>query len=69
MDCEGCEYNIILNCNLNMFNDIILEYHQALMKKPYTLLVDELKKQGFDVKIFHDNPKDEIGIIYAYKLE
>ena len=35
----------------------------------YKKLVDELKKQGFDVKIFHDNPKDEIGIIYAYKLE
>ena len=69
IDCEGCEYPIILESDLSMFNDIILEYHAFITKKPYTLLVDKLDEQGFTVDIYENimGQIDDIGIIHAHK--
>jgi len=48
MDCEGCEYDAILNSDgetLRMFREIILEFHDS--PKP---LIDKLRKSGFEVR-------------------
>jgi len=40
MDCEGCEYGIILNdyVHVKLFDEIILEYHSNVGGKPSELL-------------------------------
>ena len=71
MDCEGCEFEIILNNDLSMFQEIILEHHQQIANKDHTLLIKELKKQGFNIKLFNsvgvDCDFEQQGMIYAYK--
>ena len=71
MDCEGCEFEIILNENLTMFNDIIFEYHSFITGKDYALLIEKLKKENFKINAYPSNSvdrsSDEIGIIHAYK--
>ena len=69
MDCEGCEFEIILNEDLSMFNDIIFEHHSYIVGKDYHLLIDKLKKENFKINVFtsdYDN-FDDVGIIHAYK--
>ena len=49
MDCEGCEYDVILNTSqtiLECFNHIFIEYHYG-----YRKLKDRLEKCGFDVRV------------------
>ena len=72
MDCEGCEYDTILNADpetLTKFSRIMIEYHYG-----YHDLVDKLIKCGFSVEHTtphkHINPnaakkKMNIGYIYA----
>ena len=69
MDCEGCEFEIILNEDLSMFNDIIFEHHSKLVGKDYNLLIDKLKEENFKITTFISNTDnfDEFGMIYAYK--
>lgn len=67
MDCEGCEYNIILNSDLSIFKDIIFEYHLGIVKKPYSILVEKLTEEGFNVNVYNNSPKDNVGIIHAQK--
>ena len=69
IDCEGCEYNIILNTDLSAFNDIIFEHHQILIKKDYNLLIDKLKSQGFEVEKLTETAAnfEEVGLIHAYR--
>jgi len=48
IDCEGCEYDLILNASddaLKAFDQIIMEYHYG-----YRNLVKRLKQAGFKVK-------------------
>jgi len=48
MDCEGCEYDIILNSDgklLRVFKEIVLEFHSS--PKP---LIDKLRKSMFEVQ-------------------
>ncbi|MEM4098071.1 MAG: FkbM family methyltransferase [Candidatus Micrarchaeaceae archaeon] len=72
VDCEGCEYGIVLNAKketLQKFDQIMIEYHYG-----YKNLVRKLKEAGFHVKItvpkFSFNPDAEnhnmiVGWIYA----
>jgi len=49
VDCEGCEYDLILNASdeaLNAFDQIIIEYHYG-----YKNLIEKLKKSGFIIKV------------------
>jgi len=74
MDCEGCEYESILNENdetLKIFKRIQLEYHYG-----YEKLKEKLEKSGFNVKYtepkkIHNidaaNPDMVVGYIYAKK--
>ncbi len=71
MDCEGCEFEIILNEDLTMFNDIIFEHHSKIAGKDCKPLITKLKKEGFNVETSpisaSDKPFKDIGIIHAFK--
>jgi len=72
VDCEGCEYNFILNASneaLHAFDQIIMEYHYG-----YRNLVKGLRQAGFKVKYslpkYSNNTEAEdsnmyVGLIYA----
>ena len=72
IDCEGCEYGIILNAKnktLQKFDQIMIEYHYG-----YKNLLIKLKEAGFKVKVtipqFLFNSEAEnhnmvLGMIYA----
>lgn len=49
MDCEGCEYDIILNSDLSMFKEIYFEYHENFTRISHKLLIEQLEKQGFEL--------------------
>ena len=76
MDCEGCEYPVILNSNiedLKKFGQIAIEYHYG-----YKNLEKKLKQVGFSVKktrpIYYNDPSKSVnkrgyvGFIYAQKV-
>lgn len=71
MDCEGCEFEIILNEDLTMFNEIVFEHHSKIAGKDYKPLIDKLKKDGFKIDTYEVSasklPFEDIGIIHAYK--
>ena len=71
MDCEGCEFEIILNENLTMFNDIIFEHHAEKVGKKCELLIEKLETDGFKIEtypiLYSHLPFENIGMIYAYK--
>lgn len=69
MDCEGCEFDIIRNSDLSMFDEIIFEHHASFRDENYSDLVDILKKQGFDIDLIPlwSFKMDDVGIIHAYK--
>ena len=71
MDCEGCEFEIITNSDLSMFNEIIFEHHAYIVEKSYKPLIDKLEEQGFEIDKYPCNASnksfEEIGFIHAYK--
>ena len=72
MDCEGCEFEIILNNDLTMFDDIILEHHAEMVGRDYKLLIEKLENDGFKVNTFLPGSYaggsfENLGIIHAFK--
>ena len=71
MDCEGCEFEIILNYELTMFNEIIFEHHSKIAGKDYKPLIEKLKKDGFEINTYtvtaSQQDFEDIGIIHAFK--
>lgn len=73
MDCEGCEFEIVANSDLSMFNDIVLEHHAEIAGKDYKPIIKKLEEQNFKIDTFpcyaSKKPFEKIGIIHAYKNE
>lgn len=69
MDCEGCEFNIILNSDLSGFKDILFEHHSAIVGKPYFRLIEKLENHGFKIKKLNvfNSDFENVGLIHAYK--
>lgn len=69
MDCEGCEFNIILNSDLSNFKDIIFEHHAIHTQISHEKLIKRLKEQGFKIKTKTTSYEkfEDAGIIHAYK--
>ena len=71
MNCEGCEYNIILKTPkeiLRKFEYIVIEYHYG-----YANLIKRLRESGFDVEItglpiFSYNPHSTPNKMYIGKI-
>jgi FkbM family methyltransferase len=57
MDCEGCEYDVILNNydNVNKFNEIYFEYHAYKVNKPVDVLLEKLSGDFTCSHVFIDN--------------
>jgi FkbM family methyltransferase len=63
MDCEGCEYDILLCSDLSMFKIILLEYHGYLVGENPEILFEELENQGFKmVKNTVLDDKKDLGV-------
>lgn len=68
MDCEGCEYDIILNSDLSMFKEIYFEYHENFTGKNHELLIEKLEKQGFELVDNEEIPLVEgVGLVKMVK--
>jgi FkbM family methyltransferase len=68
MDCEGAEYDILINCPervFSMIRRIGMEYHFCEDKKDPQILVDILEDNGF--KVTMSSPKEWGGLIFATK--
>jgi FkbM family methyltransferase len=76
MDCEGCEYDVILNDyeRVRLFNEVYFEYHAYVAKIPVELLLKKLSRD-FICKVVSDDEfykrhglnKELIGIIKCVK--
>jgi len=64
MNCEGCEFDIILNMEKPMFYEIGVEYHDKPDK-----LVEKLKELGYEVALVKQLPASgrygDLGILHA----
>lgn len=67
MDCEGCEFEIILNSNLSMFKEIVFEYHTFLSGIKYNQLSDKLEKERFNI-FYHKIHNNGLGVIYMTNI-
>jgi len=67
MDCEGCEYDIILRDydTIKEFEEIGFEYHIKQTNIPVKKLLEKLNKD-FECKIIKEKSKD-IGLIYCIR--
>ena len=70
MDCEGAEFDIVLNEDLSMFDEIIMECHSQVAGKNKEVIGDKLISEGFNVNYFpagFEEDIDKMSHIYAYK--
>jgi len=68
MDCEGAEYDILLNAEdatLNAISHICMEYHDSLTPHTHHVLVEFLSEKGFDVTTHRNPAHTDIGFLYA----
>jgi len=73
MDCEGCEFDIILNDyeHVKMFEKLLMEYHARITGIEYTKLVDKLSSD-FHCELASSAPwvsKEEIGLLWCDKIK
>jgi FkbM family methyltransferase len=68
MDCEGCEYDIILKDydTIREFNEIGFEYHNYNTKIPVSKLLEKLNKD-FECKFIKGGINEKIGIIHCIR--
>ncbi|OAN48256.1 FkbM family methyltransferase [Chloroflexus islandicus] len=70
MDCEGCEFEVLLNANpvtLAQIDHLCLEYHNGCTAYAHTGLVQHLQRHGFAVKLAANPVHDDLGFLYAYR--
>jgi len=67
MDCEGCEYYVILKDydTIKNFDEIEFEYHAHNTKMPVNKLLEKLNKD-FECRIIEEKSKD-IGLVYCIR--
>ena len=71
MDCEGCEFDVILNDyeHVKMFEKLIIEHHAKITGIEYTKLVDKLSSD-FQCELTSSVPgasKEEVGLLWCDK--
>ena len=66
MDCEGCEYDVILNDyeHVRLFDEILFEYHAYIAKIPVQVLLEKLSRD-FECKVV--SGKEQIGLVRCVK--
>ena len=68
MDCEGCEYNIILKDydTIKEFDEIGFEYHTYNTKIPVIKLLERLNKD-FECKFIRGGINEKLGILHCIR--
>jgi len=68
MDCEGCEYDIILKDydTIKEFEEIGFEYHAYNTKIPVSKLLERLNKD-FECKFIKGGVNEKIGILHCIR--
>jgi len=72
MDCEGAEYDILLNADdatLGAISHICMEYHDSLTQHTHQELAHFLSEKGFDVVTYRNPAHTDIGFLYARNTE
>ncbi|MBN2003872.1 MAG: FkbM family methyltransferase [Anaerolineae bacterium] len=70
MDCEGGEFDILLNASettLEKIGNICLEYHNGVSAISHQDLGDYLQQRGFQVKTVPNPVHSHLGLLYAYR--
>ncbi len=70
VDCEGCEFEILLNAApevLQRINHICLEYHDGFTDFSHTDLVKYLQGEGFEVTAVSNPVHHYLGFLYAWR--
>jgi len=68
LDCEGAEYDILLNAPpvvLSKIRRIVMEYHDQITKFTHQDLVEFLREKGFSVEIYANPVHGNIGYLRA----
>jgi FkbM family methyltransferase len=68
MDCEGAEYEILLNTppeKLRMVERMIMEYHDLDVQRVHPVLIGFLEQQGYQVTCRENIVHADIGYLYA----
>lgn len=73
MDCEGCEFDVILNDyeHVRMFDKLIIEHHAKITGIEYTKLVDKLSSD-FRCELTPLVPrasKEDLGLLWCDKIK
>ena len=68
MDCEGCEYDIILKDydTIKEFDEIGFEYHTCNTKIPVSKLLEKLNKD-FECKFIRGGINENLGILHCIR--
>jgi len=72
MDCEGAEYEIIMNAKssiLNKIQKISMEIHEEIVPYRKEVIIENLKKHGFNVKLQRtiSGVKMELPLLLAWR--
>lgn len=71
LDCEGAEYEILLNQDPKVFSKIdriIMEYHDLDDQRNHRLLVKLFKELGYHVSCYDNYVHKNLGYLYADKV-
>jgi len=77
MDCEGCEYDVILNDyeHVKLFDEVVFEYHAYAVHRPIAELINTMSKdfncqtinEDSYRKFFSNYSRDQLGLIRCVK--
>lgn len=68
MDCEGAEYDMLLNLDDDSFERIkrvCLEYHENVTRYTHRDLEQKFKSMGWSVRVMPSLVRKELGLLYA----
>lgn len=64
LDCKGCEYDVVNDKSIGLFDLLKIEYSGYLRNKTLDDLVNKLKDLGFDCEVFRHNPYMNVSLRY-----
>jgi len=71
LDCEGAEYDILMNSDPAIFeriDRIVMEYHDQITPYNHTDLASFLRKHGYRVELWQNAAHDTIGYLRATRV-